>query len=277
MKKQELNKIIERHQHWLNKDCKGWSDMRADLTGADLSGADLHGVDLSDADLSDADLTEADLRDAILCWAKLSNAEIGGANLAGANLNGADLRDADLSHADLTYTYLRDADLSGANLVGVSLRDSVLCGAKLFHAAMTRASLADAELDENTVLDGVIYDEATAFFKPCCPEEGSFVAFKKATIYNTSRSKVIVKLQVPAKAQRSSATSRKCRVSEAKVISITSLDGKKSFKKARAEYTKSFIYEVGKTVKVKDFDPCRWKECAPGIHCFITRDEAVNY
>lgn len=25
------------------------------------------------------------------------------------------------------------------------------------------------------------------------------------------------------------------------------------------------------------FDDNRWKECAPGIHCFITRNEAVNY
>lgn len=35
----ELNEILRNHKHWLDKDVEGWTDMRADLTGADLSGA----------------------------------------------------------------------------------------------------------------------------------------------------------------------------------------------------------------------------------------------
>lgn len=35
--------------------------------------------------------------------------------------------------------------------------------------------------------------------------------------------------------------------------------------------------EFREVVKVDDFDKDRWNECAPGIHCFITRQEAVNY
>lgn len=31
------------------------------------------------------------------------------------------------------------------------------------------------------------------------------------------------------------------------------------------------------TVSVADFDENRWNECAPGIHFFITREEAVRY
>ena len=46
MKQEELNKIIENHKHYLNKDCEGWKDMRADLIGADLSGLDLQEVNL---------------------------------------------------------------------------------------------------------------------------------------------------------------------------------------------------------------------------------------
>ena len=40
MTQEELNKIVERHQHWLKEDCEGWEDMKADLSGADLSGAE---------------------------------------------------------------------------------------------------------------------------------------------------------------------------------------------------------------------------------------------
>lgn len=32
-----------------------------------------------------------------------------------------------------------------------------------------------------------------------------------------------------------------------------------------------------KHTEVADFDENRWNECAPGIHFFITRDEAVRY
>ena len=74
MTREELNKVLENHKHWLSKDCGGWGNMRADLRYADLTGADL----------TDADLTGADLRYA---------------NLRGANLRGADLRGADLTGA----------------------------------------------------------------------------------------------------------------------------------------------------------------------------------
>ena len=49
---EELNKIVERHQHWIKEDCEDWEDMRADLSGADLPRADLSRADLSGVDLS---------------------------------------------------------------------------------------------------------------------------------------------------------------------------------------------------------------------------------
>lgn len=266
MKKTALAKTIARHQHWLNENCTGWRNMRADLSWEDLSWVELNGANLSWVNLHGAKLPNAKLH-----GADLDGAELYGADLRDADLAGADLRNANLAHADLSRANLAGADLSGANLSNTKLR-----GTDLSHADLRDANLADAVLGMDTALDEVRYNEATAFFKPCCPEEGSFVAFKKAYMYNNV-GKVIVKLQVPDKALRSSATTRKCRVSEAKVISITSLDGKKSLKKARAGHEPTFVYEVGKTVKVKNFDTCRWHECAPGIHCFLTREEAVNY
>lgn len=46
MTQEELNKIIENHQHWLKEDCTGWEGMRANLEGADLRGLNLQGVNL---------------------------------------------------------------------------------------------------------------------------------------------------------------------------------------------------------------------------------------
>ena len=60
MTQQELDKIVERHQHWLKEDCEGWELMKANLSEADLHGADLRGADLSGADLSGSDLDDSE-------------------------------------------------------------------------------------------------------------------------------------------------------------------------------------------------------------------------
>ena len=104
-----------------------------------------------------------------------------------------------------------------------------------------------------------------------CPEEDEFIGWKKA-------SNKIIKLKIPKDALRSSATSRKCRCNKAKVLEIYNLDGTVAEEReVRSDYNKDFIYTVGKTVKVKDFDTDRWNECSIGIHFFINRQEAINY
>jgi hypothetical protein len=58
MTQEELDKIVEQHQHWLKEDCEGWENMKANLIGADLSRANLREAELSRADLSGANLSE---------------------------------------------------------------------------------------------------------------------------------------------------------------------------------------------------------------------------
>ena len=75
MTQEELDKIIEQHQHWLKEDCEGWEGMKANLSGANLSGANLSFANLSWADLSRADLSRANLREADLSLADLRGAD----------------------------------------------------------------------------------------------------------------------------------------------------------------------------------------------------------
>ena len=79
-------------------------------------------------------------------------------------------------------------------------------------------------------------------------------------------------------AKRSNSTTRKCRCNKAKVLSITDENGEElNIKTAVSLFDEKFIYTIGETVEVKDFDECRWHECAPGIHFWIDRLEALNY
>ena len=227
--------------------------------GADLRGADLRGADLRDADLRDAYLCGAYLCGADLCGANLRDADLRDADLYGADLRGADLRDADLYGADLYGADLCDANLRGANLRGANLRDADLRGANLRDADLRGADLRGANLRDA---------------KGCylsCPTEGSFIGWKKASGH-------IVKLRIPEDARRSSATGHKCRCDKAYVMEIQNMDGTKATEDTvRADHDKNFVYTVGATVEVPDFDDNRWSECAPGIHFFIDRREAVEY
>ena len=133
-----------------------------------------------------------------------------------------------------------------------------------------RANLWDANL-RNADLWGAYHDSSMAFLPIQCPEEGSFIAYKKAK-------GLVVKLLIPDDAKRSSATSRKCRCDKAKVLEIMQPDKTPSnITSVPSNYDPDFVYEVGKTVMVSDFEEDRFVECAAGIHFFITFDEAKKY
>lgn len=99
MTNEELNKIIENHQHWLNQDCVGWENMRAYIRNADLRGVNLRGVNLQGAYLIGTLLCNADLSYANLSYADLRRVEFSGADLMGANLRYANLQGAYLDFA----------------------------------------------------------------------------------------------------------------------------------------------------------------------------------
>ena len=156
---------------------------------------------------------------------------------------------------------LHETDLHGADLCETDLRLAYLCGANLSGADICMANLNGADLSGAKNLN----------FPIACPEKGSFTAFKKAGVY-------IIELEIPSDALRSSSTTRKCRCSKAKVVSITNLDGTPSdVKSVVSNYDSEFIYNLGETVEVPNFDTNRWNECSPGIHFFITRQEAVDF
>ena len=191
------------------------------------------------------------------------------ANLFGANLRGANLSDADLRCANLFGANLRGANLSDADLRCANLRDADLRGANLSDADLRNADLCRADLCEASI-DQMMWNIYTVFYPLQCPESGSYIGYKKA-------SGLVVELEIPADARRSSATSRKCRASKAKVLSITDINGTPAGGQAKSNYDPNFVYAIGETVEVTDFDDNRWNECSTGIHHFITRAEAVIY
>ena len=253
MTQEELDKIVEQHQHWLKEDCEGWEDMKADLRGADLRGANLYGADLSAANLYGADLRGANLYEANLRGANLRGANLYGADLRGANLSAANLYGADLSAANLYGADLRAADLRGADLSAANLYGADLSAADLREANLSAANLYGADLrGEEKFRLGKVLDEPL-------------------TGYKKTKEGVVITAEIPAGAIVFCINGSKCRTNRAK---ITDMEGHDVL---HSKYDNTFEYRLGQEINIKDFNLMYNVECASGFHFFMTRKEAEEY
>ena len=243
-----LEEILENHLHWLKQDVDGWKGMRANLRYADLSHADLRYANLSMANLSRANLSMANLSRANLSETNLSIANLSRANLSETNLSETNLSHADLSMANLSMANLSMADLSEANLSETNLR---------------YANLRYADLR---------YAKNIPYIPLECPSEGAFVGWKKVN-------NVLIKLEIPADAKRSSATTNKCRCDKAKVLGFYDSLGVNELDITELVNDKyeECKYVKGEMVYPDSFDEDRWNECSHGIHFFINKQDAINY
>ena len=191
--------------------------------------------------------------------ANLKGVDLSGVYLTGANLREADLRYANLTNTDLIGTYLRNADLKGADLRGSDLSGSDLSGSDLRNADLRNSYLKDIKV--NYMTEG---------YNIACPEEGSFIGYKKAN-------GCLIKLLILEDSKRSSATTIKCRCDKAKVLDIINIKTGEKINSVASGYDEDFIYTVGEIVRVNNFDNDRWNEYTTGIHFFMNKENAINF
>lgn len=187
----------------------------------------------------------------------LSHCDLSNTNLKRANLSWADLRHADLSYADLSFSDFTLSDMSGANLECANLECT-----NLFSADLIGANLHNIKVSSST-----------QWYFTHCPEEGSFIGWKLCEGHGGYS---LVKLKILKDAKRSSATTNKCRCDKAKVLAIYDYE-MNEVPRAWSFRDSNFVYEIGKTVFVEDFDENRWNECSTGIHFFLTKEEALRH
>lgn len=250
MTKEELNIIIENHQHWLNRDCEGWERMRANLGGVNLMNAKLINVDLRYANLENANLTCANLNHA---------------NLSKANLTNVDLRGASLIETNLVEANLEKAELGCACLTGADLREANLAYANLQYANLARAYLLGTNL-KDTVVDLANFSGTTGINK----DRKGKILTTDLIGYKKCENNVIVKLLIPRGAIVFSINGKKCRTNKVKVLEIEGAD------RAFSWYN-GMSYYVGDEITVYDFN-CQYNIiCAKGIHFFKSREEAEAF
>lgn len=200
------------------------------------------------------------------------------------NVNECNFNGSILNATTFTDSSIHNTMFNGASISGYTTDKSFLfVGCFVYLSNFTNASISPAPYCTTFYDPTTVMGETNAGVRLVCPEEGSFIAFKKArsrmrfATYDSTQ--VIVKLEIPASAKRSSATTRKCRCSEAKVLGFYDTKGCPISPRhpVRSAHSVDFIYNLGETVYVHDFDENRWHECAEGIHFFMTFEEAAQY
>ena len=219
---------------------------------------------------------------------------------------GVDLHETIFENASIFNCNFGDANLIDAKFREAQIRKTSFHSSCLFGTDFRNATFSECDFSESRVSETTCWQNSDFNCMPesskypyipyVCPSEGSFIAWKKCRFrpehWERDRKtafddgcRCIVKLMIPEHAQRSSGTGRKCRASEAVVLQIQSLSGEILEDdhviydgEVTSIFDLDFLYRVGKTVRPRHgFMNYRWQECAPGIHFFLTREEAVNY
>lgn len=230
------------------------------------------GLDLSDKDLSDTTFVNCLFRNT---------------TFKNANLSGVIIEYSQLLNCDFSKTVFKHANATGSAFINCIFKNADLSLANFDYTTLDKSDFKNAKLKEFMIYPSYNARSAVNLTpKWICPNKGSFIGWKKCFTREKGMIRsVLVKLSIPEDAERICGTTNKCRCSKAKVLEITSLDGKKKYNYAdsirlfkNAElYPATLHYVVGEMVYPDKFDPDPWETCSNGIHFFMTRKAAKEY
>ena len=254
MKQEELNEILDEHELWV-KSCATKGKQ------ADLSGEHLEGLAFDDRALS-----QASFRGAYLDGTKFIDTILVGVDFEGASLVDTDFSCANAWDANFNNTNCKDALFLSANLTETSFEGADLEGTSFAQANLTEASLEDAQ---NI---GLAEFDNTVGIYPVCPTYGSFTGWTIGE--DEEGNECLVEVFIPAWAQRSSGTTRKCR---AEILFIESIERLKDnyYPFEVSLRFRDYILFENEFVQDNDYEVDRFKVSSTDLYFWITKEEAL--
>ena len=260
---EELDKMIEGHKAWLGLHSRG---KRLDVSHKTLE----------DVVIRDCNLSQALFSGCVLIRCTFINCTLNNACFVEAMFNGTVFNNCSMNNTDFRLT-----GISSCGFKDCGMRKSVF-----YNSYIRSTQIHDCDFTGCDFRDTVFWNmcsncqDMMPFVPLNCPETGSFIGYKKALVdmnLDGEYTWVIVKLRIPEDAKRTSGFSRKCRCSKAEVLEITKPSGAQVNRPAFSMYDYNFTYKVGAVITEEKFCEDRYRECAKGIHFFMTRKEAENY
>lgn len=266
--------------------CKFWYAVMLDATITEstlsldnFSGANVRTTTVKNSNLAQCNFSNSNLTESVFMNSAIRMCSFDQANLCKVLFNNVGIQNSSFRVASLVRAsfdavcFTQVSDFEGANFFQSYFYDTNLNVSNMLGANLSSAIIITIDKNPDS--------KKLPFMPMVCPEEGSFIAWKKVWCPEL-KDYILAKLEIPANAKRCSGTGRKCRASRAKVLEFQTVGGKKLPDTLVATPLWGFFYgtltyKVGKTVVAKNFDPNRWQTCSRGIHFFLTKDEAKRY
>lgn len=255
MKQEELNKILDEHELWV-KSCATKGKQ------ADLSGEHLEGLAFDDRALS-----QASFRGAYLDGAKFIDAILVGTNFEGANLKNTDFSCANAWDANFNETNCKDTLFLSANLTETSFE-----GADLDGTSFAQANLTEANLQDTNIITAE-FDNTVGIY-PVCPTGGEFTGWTIGEDFKGNE--CLVEVFIPAWADRSSGTTRKCRAEALVIKSLELLSDGGDALFMRLKH-RDFGFAVGQELYDSNFEVDRFKTSSADLYFWISKEEALEH
>ena len=223
----------------------------------DLRGVDFTGRNLSQANFEGANLEGACFIDAILV----------STNFEGANLKNADFSCANAWSANFNETNCKDTVFLSANLTESSFE-----GADLGEASFAQANLTEANLQDTNIITAE-FDNTVGIY-PVCPTEGEFTGWTIGEDFKGNE--CLVEVFIPAWADRSSGTTRKCRAEALVIKSLELLSDGGDALFMRLKH-RDFGFAVGQELYDSNFEVDRFKTSSADLYFWISKEEALAH
>ena len=235
-----MEKVL--NNNFSHMDLRGWSFKGQNLSGADFKGADLEGACFIDTVLVSANFEGANLK----------NADFSCANAWGANFNETNCQNAVFLSSNLTEASFEGADLDGASFA--------------------QANLTEANLQDTNIVTAE-FDNTVGIY-PVCPTEGEFTGWTIGEDFKGNE--CLVEVFIPAWADRSSGTTRKCRAEALVIKSLELLSDGGDALFMRLKH-RDFGFAVGQELYDSNFEVDRFKTSSADLYFWISKEEALEH
>lgn len=165
MTEETLNKILERHAHYLAQDVEDWESYRAIFDGLDLSGMDLSFKNLSCASFQNVDLSNANLSVGIF-----RHCNFFGAKFFNANMKCTHFDDCDFSFASFEMTINVDTLFENSNFKHMKFEACKMDNCIFSNCRLNRVLFVSNYMNYSNWSDSIFYEPCT--FSYCylfCP------------------------------------------------------------------------------------------------------------
>lgn len=259
-----LKKLLDAHPY-----DKYTDESRITLSDIEFKGLQLHSLDFRKVRFEDCAFVSCDLSRCDFFYASMRNCRFIETSFSISSLVGISFNNCSFTECTFASVHFMFGTFDQCHFDQMRLSHDIIDKTRFVSCNVMSMKIIESYINDLCFKDTDVSKIDGIHNHPmACPETGSFIGWKKAD-------GAIIKLEIPEDAKRNSAFGRKCRCDKAVVLEIRR--GDKNLDSAKSVHDPNFIYKVGETVYVDDFDEDRFHECAPGIHFFISMQEAIDY